>query len=182
MKFIIEIASEKHSIYEEDICKAREETAKYYGIGISKKKSDFVKSKLSDGNAIIATDEDGNFAGFQYIKPWEQERFVFNSRLFLNPKYRETDLAQQIHKKIFELSRTKYPNAKVFVVTALIEEIKTNLAAGFKPTAFSELIDDKEWWNGCQECANYDVLTRNNRQRCLCTGMLYDSNNGILKK
>ena len=38
----------------------------------------------------------------------------------------------------------------------------------------SELTEDKEFWRGCQGCCNYDILQRNNRRMCLCTGMLYD--------
>jgi len=30
------------------------------------------------------------------------------------------------------------------------------------------------FWQGCQSCPNYDVLTRMERKMCLCTGMLYD--------
>ena len=39
---------------------------------------------------------------------------------------------------------------------------------------FSELTEDEEFWRGCQGCCNYDILQRNNRRMCLCTGMLYD--------
>ena len=45
---------------------------------------------------------------------------------------------------------------------------------GYKPVTFSELTDDNEFWEGCQGCRNYDILQRNNRRMCLCTGMLYD--------
>jgi hypothetical protein len=40
------------------------------------------------------------------------------------------------------------------------------------------LTDDSEFWKGCQTCKNYDILTRTERSMCLCTGMLYDPNNG----
>lgn len=39
---------------------------------------------------------------------------------------------------------------------------------------FSELTADPVFWKGCSSCINFDVLTRNNYTRCLCTGMLYD--------
>ena len=52
--------------------------------------------------------------------------------------------------------------------------MKINTALGYKPVPFSELTDDKEFWAGCKGCINYDVLERNNFQRCLCTGLLYD--------
>ena len=51
-----------------------------------------------------------------------------------------------------------------------------NTELGYKPVPFSELTDDPTFWDGCQTCKNYDVLTRTNRKMCLCTGMLYDGN------
>ena len=52
--------------------------------------------------------------------------------------------------------------------------MKLNSKMGYKPVTFSELTDDEEFWQGCQGCKNYDILQRNNRRMCLCTGMLYD--------
>ena len=55
--------------------------------------------------------------------------------------------------------------------------MKMNTELGYKPVPFSELTDDPTFWDGCQTCKNYDVLTRTNRKMCLCTGMLYDPKN-----
>ncbi|MEM9650378.1 MAG: GNAT family N-acetyltransferase, partial [Bacteroidota bacterium] len=33
---------------------------------------------------------------------------------------------------------------------------------------------DPDFWKGCQTCKNFDVLTRTEKNMCLCTGMLYD--------
>jgi hypothetical protein len=52
--------------------------------------------------------------------------------------------------------------------------MKINSELGYKPVTFSELTQDDAFWNGCQSCVNYDILTRTNRRNCLCTGMLYD--------
>ena len=52
--------------------------------------------------------------------------------------------------------------------------MKLNTEIGYKPVTFSELTSDETFWNGCQGCVNFDVLSRNNRRMCLCTGMLYD--------
>ena len=67
-----------------------------------------------------------------------------------------------------------YPYAKIFSITTGLAVMKINTALGYKPVPFSELTDDKEFWAGCKGCINYDVLERNNFQRCLCTGLLYD--------
>ena len=52
--------------------------------------------------------------------------------------------------------------------------MKLNSQMGYRPVTFSELTDDEEFWAGCKGCVNYDILQRNNRRMCLCTGMLYD--------
>ena len=54
--------------------------------------------------------------------------------------------------------------------------MKMNTELGYKPVHFSELTDDPTFWDGCQTCKNYDVLTRTDRKMCLCTGMLFDPN------
>ena len=52
--------------------------------------------------------------------------------------------------------------------------MKLNSRLGYVPVTFSELTDDETFWKGCEGCCNYDILQRNNRRMCLCTGMLYD--------
>ena len=56
--------------------------------------------------------------------------------------------------------------------------MRINFELGYQPVSFSELTDDPEFWKGCQTCKNYDILTRTERSMCLCTGMLYNPNNG----
>ena len=52
--------------------------------------------------------------------------------------------------------------------------MKLNSRMGYVPVTFSELTEDNEFWKGCEGCRNYDILQRNERRMCLCTGMLYD--------
>jgi N-acetylglutamate synthase-like GNAT family acetyltransferase len=129
---------------------------------------------MCEGKAVIALDEEQNFAGFSYIESWSHDCFVANSGLIVNPKYRKSGLARQIKKKIFELSRKKFPKSKIFSITTSLAVMKLNSEIGFKPVTFSELTDDEEFWKGCEACVNYDILLRNNRRMCICTGMLYD--------
>ncbi len=174
MKFNIEVASEKHCKYAEEICKEMEESAKIRGTGIAKRSPEYVKKKMCEGKAVIALDEQGRFAGFSYIESWSHDHFVANSGLIVNPEYRKSGLARQIKKRIFELSRKKFPNAKIFSITTSLAVMKLNSELGYKPVTFSELTDDETFWKGCEACVNYDILQRNNRRMCLCTGMLYD--------
>ena len=174
MKFNIDVANEKHCAYAEVICKEMEESAKIRGTGIAKRSMEYVKKKMCEGKAVIALDEEHHFAGFSYIESWSHECFVANSGLIVNPKYRKSGLARQIKKKIFELSRKKFPDAKIFSITTSLAVMKLNSEIGYKPVTFSELTDDEEFWKGCEACVNYDILIRNNSRMCLCTGMLYD--------
>ena len=174
MKFNIEVADETHCSYAEHICREMEESAKVRGTGIAKRSPDYIKKKMCEGKAVIALDEENLFAGFSYIESWSHECFVANSGLIVNPKYRKSGLARQIKKKIFDLSRKKFPNAKIFSITTSLAVMKLNSEIGYKPVTFSELTDDDVFWKGCEACVNYDILVRNNRRMCLCTGMLYD--------
>jgi predicted acetyltransferase len=151
-----------------------EASAKVRGTGIAKRSPTYVEKKMCEGKAVIALDERMQFVGFSYIESWSHERFVANSGLIVNPQYRKSGLARQIKKKIFELSRKKFPSAKIFSITTSLAVMKLNSEIGYKPVTFSELTDDDAFWKGCEACVNYDILQRNNRRMCLCTGMLYD--------
>jgi len=174
MKFNIEITGEKHCKYVDEICKQMEESAKIRGTGIAKRDVEYVACKMREGKAVIALDDGGRFAGFSYIESWSHDCFVANSGLIVSPKYRKSGLARQIKKKTFELSRKKFPNAKIFSITTSLAVLKLNSEIGYKPVTFSELTDDEEFWKGCEACVNYDILVRNQRRMCLCTGMLYN--------
>jgi hypothetical protein len=128
---------------------------------------------MKKGDAVIALDGD-QFAGFCYIESWSHGKFVANSGLIVDPDHRNIGLAKQIKQKIFDQSRLKFPDAKIFSITTGLAVLKMNSDLGYKPMPFSELTDDQSFWNGCQTCKNYDILQRTNQKMCLCTGMLFD--------
>ncbi len=171
----IVIANETHFKYAHIICDTIADSAKVRGTGIAKRTPEYIQKRLQNGNAIIALDGD-TFAGFCYIEVWGHEKFVANSGLIVHPDYRNQGLAKRIKKRIFDLSREKFPNAKIFGITTGLAVMKMNYELGYKPVTFSELTDDPEFWKGCQTCKNFDVLTRTEQKMCLCTGMLYDAN------
>lgn len=175
------IANESHFKYASIICDTIAESAKVRGTGIAKRTPEYIQKRLQNGNAVIALDGD-KFAGFCYIEVWGHEKFVANSGLIVHPDYRNQGLAKQIKKRIFELSREKFPNAKIFGITTGLAVMKMNYELGYRPVTFSELTDDPEFWKGCQTCKNFDVLTRTERKMCLCTGMLYDPEEKTKKK
>lgn len=167
------IANESHIKYAQIISDTITESAKVRGTGIAKRTPEYVIKRLENGNAVIALDQ-GVFAGFCYIEVWGHKKFVANSGLIVHPDYRNQGLAKKIKASIFELSRKKFPEAKIFGITTGLAVMKMNYELGYKPVTFSELTDDPDFWTGCQTCKNFDVLTRTERKMCLCTGMLYD--------
>lgn len=178
---LITIANISHSKYANMICDTIESSAKVRGTGIAKRTPEYIITKIENGNAVIALDGE-KFAGFCYIEAWSHGKFVANSGLIVHPDYRGIGLAKKIKHKIFEHSRTKYPNSKVFSITTGFAVMKMNTDLGYKPVPFSELTDDDSFWKGCQTCTNYDVLQRTNRKMCLCTGMLYNPDKEQSKK
>jgi hypothetical protein len=173
MNLIVQYAQPEHSTYAEAICELIESAAKQRGTGIAKREPEYIRKKISNGNAVIALDGD-ELAGFCYIEIWESKKYVANSGLIVHPDYRGQGLARSIKVKAFELSRKKYPGSKLFGITTSLPVMKINSDLGYRPVTFSELTQDETFWNGCQSCPNYDILTRNNRKNCLCTGMLFD--------
>ena len=169
----ITIANASHVKYAQVICYTIAESARVRGTGIAKRTPEYIIKRLLNGNAVIALDGD-RFAGFCYIEVWGHQKYVANSGLIVHPDYRNQGLAKKIKKAIFDLSRKKFPDAKIFGITTGLAVMKMNYELGYRPVTFSELTDDPEFWKGCQTCKNFDILTRTERRMCLCTGMLYD--------
>ena len=171
MKIVVADAS--HIKFAAVISETITESAKVRGTGIAKRTPEYIIQRLKNGNAVIAIDGD-RFAGFCYIEVWGHQKYVANSGLIVHPDYRNRGLAKKIKKAVFELSRKKFPEAKIFGMTTGLAVMKINSELGYRPVTYSELTDDPQFWKGCQTCKNFDVLTRTNRNMCLCTGMLYD--------
>ena len=169
----LEVSSEKHLVYVEEIRNEMEDSAKKRGTGIAKRSSEYLGKKISEGNSIIAIDENGTWAGFCYIETWTNGEYVANSGLIVSPQFRNAGLATQIKERIFQLSREKYPNAKIFGLTTGLAVMKINSNLGYKPVIYSELTQDEQFWNGCKNCVNYDILMMKERKNCLCTAMLF---------
>ncbi len=173
MNITVDVAGPQHFGYAEEICRIIEEAAKARGTGIAKREPAYVRQKMEEGKAVIAT-EGERFVGFCYIETWQHGKYVANSGLIVIPEYRHSGVAKRIKQKAFELSRKKYPEAKIFGITTSLAVMKINTELGYRPVTFSELTQDEVFWNGCRSCPNYDILTRTQRRMCLCTGMLYD--------
>ena len=180
MDINIFVATPEHEHYAQAICDLIEESAKARGTGIAKRKPDYVREKITKGNAVIALVKN-QLAGFCYIETWSHGRYVANSGLIVSPNFRKMGLAKSIKKVIFQLSREKFPEAQVFGITTSLAVMKINSELGYKPVTFSELTQDDAFWKGCQTCPHFDILERNERRLCLCTAMMAPSHEEVMK-
>ncbi len=167
------VADASHEKYVDEILKTISEAAKVRGTGIAKRTHEYLSQKIKEGKAIIAL-SDGELAGFCYIESWGNKKYVANSGLIVVEKYRNKGLAKRIKTLAFNLSRKRWPEAKLFGLTSGGAVMKINTELGYVPVPFSELTDDDSFWKGCEGCVNHDVLVRTGRRYCICTAMLYD--------
>ena len=172
-RIIIRVATPSDAHFAEQITEEMATSAKARGTGIARRSPDYIVEKMQEGKAVIALTECGVWVGFCYIETWNGE-FVANSGLIVNPNFRGSGVARAIKRRIFALSRKKYPNAKIFGLTTGLAVMKINSELGYEPVTYSELTNDEAFWKGCQSCVNYDILMSKGRKNCLCTAMLYD--------
>ncbi len=165
-------ATESDLKYAEAISHLIDEAAKSKNSGLAHRTPEYIREKILQGHAVIALAGD-EIAGFCYIATWQNNTFISHSGLIVNPKFRGQGLATSIKRECFNLSRDKYPNAKIFGLTTSLAVMRINTALGYEPVTFSELTTDEEFWKGCETCANFDILQRTKRFNCLCTGMVY---------
>ena len=171
---LIRVADSNDTSYAIAITDEMENSAKARGTGIAKRSPDYIEKKITEGKAVIAVTTDGTWVGFCYIEAWGHEQFVANSGLIVAPAFRKSGVAKQIKRRIFDLSKEKYPHAKIFGLTTGLAVMKINSELGYEPVTYSELTGDEEFWAGCKSCVNFDILMSKDRKNCMCTAMLYD--------
>jgi len=150
-----------------------EASALQRGCGISKRTPASIIKKMREGKAVIALTDSDEWVGFSYIEVWQNREFVSNSGLIVSPAYRKCGVAKLIKEKIFDLSRLRYPKAKIFSITTGLAVMKMNTRLGFEPVTYSEVTTEKKFWEGCKSCVNYKVLQDKGFRNCFCTAMLY---------
>lgn len=171
---IIRTATADDIYYAPIITAEMESSAKARGTGIAQRSPEYVAAKMSEGKAVIAVTAEGDWVGFCYIEAWGHDSFVANSGLIVAPAFRKSGVAKKIKENIFQLSRKKYPDAKIFGLTTGLAVMKINSDLGYEPVTYSELTDDEQFWAGCRSCVNFDILVSKDRKNCMCTAMLYD--------
>ncbi len=172
--FNIVVASEEHYNFAIIISDEMASSAQVRGTGIAKRTPEYLQKKMEEGKAVIAFDNQGVWAGFCYIETWQSGAYVANSGLIISPQFRKQGLATLIKRRVFQLSKDKYPQAKIFGLTTGLAVMKINSELGYEPVTYSELTTDEQFWAGCKTCVNFDILQIKKQQNCMCTAMLYD--------
>src|SRR6187549_3029944 len=171
---IIRVATASDKVYSKIITDEMEASAAARGTGIAKRSPEYIEQKIDEGKAVIAVTDDGKWVGFCYIETWSHGEYVANSGLIVAPEFRKSGVAKAIKQKIFDLSREKYPESKIFGLTTGLAVMKINSDLGYEPVTYSELTQDEAFWAGCKSCVNYEILMSKDRKNCMCTAMLYD--------
>lgn len=172
----VRVAGPQDFKFAEAICEEIYISSQERKTGIARRTPEYIKEKMSAGKAVIAVSETGEFAGFSYIESWGGKSFVANSGLIVSHKFRGLGIARRIKEQTFLLSRTLFPDAKIFSISTGAAVMKMNYEFGFRPVPFSELTDDSEFWKGCEGCRHFEILKSHNYNMCICTGLLYDPN------
>ena len=171
---IVRVANNFDTHFSVRITDEMESSAKARGTGIAKRSPEYIAKKMLEGKAVIALTNLGQWVGFCYIEEWSHGKFVANSGLIVAPEFRKSGVAKTIKQRIFNLSREKYPDAKIFGLTTGLAVMKINSDLGYEPVTYSELTDDEDFWAGCKSCVNFDILMSKERKNCMCTAMLFD--------
>ena len=168
------VASKIDVKYTNEISELIKKAALKRGTGIAKRTPEYLEEKILSGKAVIAKTETDKLVGFCYIESWGHQDFVATSGLIVKDDYRGLGVSKKIKEKAFELSREKFPKAKLFSITTSIAVMKLNMRMGYEPVTLENLTDDNDFWKGCEGCVNYPILQQTERKHCLCTGLLYD--------
>src|SRR5678809_1399429 len=173
-QIIVRVATPADKKYSTIITDEMAASAAARGTGIAKRSPEYIEQKMEEGKAVIALMPDGKWVGFCYIETWSHGEYVANSGLIVSPPFRKSGVAKAIKKRIFDLSKEKYPNSKIFGLTTGLAVMKINSELGYEPVTYSELTQEEDFWAGCKSCVNYEILMSKDRKNCMCTAMLYD--------
>ncbi len=149
-------------------------SAKARGSGIAKRSKAYIHEKILDGNAVIAVTTANEWVGFIYMDIWDNGNYISHCGLIVAPPFRRLGIATRLKEKIFELSRTRFPDAKIFGITTTLATMRINSKLGLEPVTFSEIVKDVEFWNKCKSCVHYADLHKAGFKNCFCTAMMFD--------
>ena len=179
MDIKISVASVEHVPFAAEICTQYEVSARDRGTGIATRTPDYIASKMTKGDAVIAL-QGNHLVGFCYIESFEDKKYVSNSGLIVLPAYRGQGIAKQIKEVVFNLARDNYPRSQVFGITTSAVVMKINSELGYIPVTYGQLTRDEAFWKGCSSCSNFEILKSKEYKMCMCTAMLAPSKESML--
>ena len=124
------VADASHEKYVDEILDTIREAAKRRGTGIAERTHEYVATKMKEGKAVLALDEDDRFVGFSYIETWGNKAYVTTSGLIVHPDYQGLGVAKRIKDYTFTLARVRWPHAKIFSLTSGDAVMKMNTELG----------------------------------------------------
>jgi GNAT superfamily N-acetyltransferase len=149
-------------------------SAKARGSGIAKRSEAYIHEKMLDGKAVIAVTQANEWVGFIYMDIWDNGAYISHCGLIVAPPFRRLGVATRLKEKIFELSRTRFTDAKIFGITTTLATMRINSKLGLQPVTFSEIVQEEEFWNKCKSCVHYTDLHKAGFKNCFCTAMMFD--------
>lgn len=147
---VIRVAVPADKVYAATITDEMGSSAAARGTGIAKRTPEYIEQKIDEGKAVIAITDQNEWVGFCYIETWSHGEYVANSGLIVAPAFRKSGVAKSIKKRIFELSRKLYPEAKIFGLTTGLAVMKINSDLGYEPVTYSELTQDEAFWQAAR--------------------------------
>ncbi len=173
--YIVKIASVRDYKFSAGIVQAINDSAKERGVELPPRSEEFIKEKIKNGLAVIAVSPDHKeWLGFSYIEVWRHQKYVANSGLIVKEKYRGIGISGDIKKKIFDLSRIKFPFAKMFSLSANPAVIHANFELGFKIVPYEEILHDHRFLTGFDCLVDYIEMMRNGTESSHHLAMVFD--------
>lgn len=174
LKYIVRIATSEDHRYAVQITNEMTCSAVKRGVDITQRTPGFIKEKMNKGLAVIALNPDNKeWAAFAYLEVWRHRKYVANSGLIVSPKYRGIGVSTDLKAKLFEYSRNKFPQAKLFSITASPAVIHVNAALGYIEVSQAELLRDKLFMKGCKSWVNFTGLMRIEKTKSHYVAMVY---------
>lgn len=169
------LATEAHYKFADQIALAISESAAERGIDAPARTSCYILDKMKNGLAVIAVDPQNlEWMGFSYIEVWTHRRYIANSGLFVPVKFRGIGVSREIKNMVFELSRTRYPYARMFSLSTSPAVIQSNFELGFREVPHQEILKDPWFVTGCKSWVNYVDLMSCPDERLQHLAMVYD--------
>lgn len=168
----VAVAGPEHEKHAASISAAIGAEVERGSIGLALRPPELIVERMRSGEALVALGDDGGWAGFCYISPWDGGAFVSTSALIVHPGWRGQGVARALKARALGLAAERYPAARPFGLTTSDAVARVNLSLGFREVAYRELPRDPAFWHGCESCPLHATLVKNRGESCHCRAMV----------